>query len=85
MFDYLQDSIEENTLRLIDTRHMLDLVLFILKLQSLVFDGTSRLGEVLAIMLLGGTFYSGLNCLAEILNLSKSGLVEKILMCYRSF
>ena len=61
--EYLRHILEENALRLTDTRHMLDLVPFVLdeerlrikreisgKLLSLVFDGTSRLGEVLAVV-----------------------------------
>ena len=61
--EYLRDILEENALRLTDTRHMLDLVPFVLeeeksrikreisgKFLSLVFDGTSRLGEVLAVV-----------------------------------
>ena len=61
--EYLRDILEENALRLTDTRHMLDLVPFILeeersrikeeiqgKFLSLIFDGMSRLGEVLAIV-----------------------------------
>ena len=53
----------ENGYRLTDPRHMLDLVLFILnqectrirselqgKYLSVVFDGTTRLGEVLAVV-----------------------------------
>lgn len=61
--EYLRDILEENTLRLTDTRHMLDLVPFVLeeeksrikkreisdKFLSLVFDGTSRLGEVVTV------------------------------------
>ena len=56
--------LEEKALRLCDTRHMLDLVPFILdeerarikkeiegKFVSVIFDGTSRLGEVLAVVL----------------------------------
>ena len=56
--------LEENAFRLCDTKHMLDLVPFILgeerarmkreiegKFVSVIFDGTSRLGEVLAIIL----------------------------------
>ena len=55
---------EEKALRLADTRHMLDHIPFILdeeravireeikdKFVSVIFDGTSRLGEVLAIVL----------------------------------
>ena len=62
--EYLRDILEENALRLTDTRHMLDLVPFILEEErsrikeeisgkhlSLVFDGTSRLGEVLAVVI----------------------------------
>ena len=56
--EFLRDILEENALCLTDTRHMLDLVPFILeeersrikeeiqgKCLSLVFDGTSRLGR----------------------------------------
>ena len=62
--EYLQDILEENALRLIDIRHMLDLVPFVLKEEksrikreisgkflSFVFDGTSRLGEILAVVI----------------------------------
>ena len=62
--DILRDILEEKALRLADTRHMLDLIPFILdeerglireeikdKFVSVIFDGTSRLGEVLAIVL----------------------------------
>ena len=61
--EHLRGILEENALRLTDTRHMLDLVPFILeeersrikeeiqgKFLSLVFDGTSRFGEVLTIV-----------------------------------
>ena len=62
--DTLRDLLEENSTRLTDTRQMYDLIPFILeqekqKIQSeikdkhvsIIFDGTSRLGEVLAIIL----------------------------------
>ena len=62
--DVLRDLLEEKATRLTDTRQMYDLIPFILeqekdKIQSeikdkhlsIVFDGTSRLGEVLAIII----------------------------------
>ncbi len=62
--DILRDILEEKAFRLADTRHMLNLIPFILdeeramireeikdKFVSVIFDGTSRLGEVLAIVL----------------------------------
>ena len=62
--DTLRDLLEENSTRLTDTRQMYDLIPFIFeqekqKIQSeikdkhvsIIFDGTSRLGEVLAIIL----------------------------------
>lgn len=61
--EYLRDILEENALRLTDNRQMLDLVPFILdeerskiraeikgKYISIIFDGTSRMGEVLAVV-----------------------------------
>lgn len=63
--DILRDILEEKALRLADTRHMLDLIPFILdeeqemireeikgKFVSVIFDGTFRQGEVLAVVLL---------------------------------
>lgn len=62
--DTFRPLLEESAFRLTDTRHMLDLVPFILneekerikkeiegKFISVIFDGTSRLGEVLAVVL----------------------------------
>ena len=62
--DILRDILEEKAFRLADTRHMLDLIPFILgeeraaiqeeikdKYVSVIFDGTSRMGEVLAVIL----------------------------------
>ena len=59
----LQNLLKQNRYRLTDPRHLLDMVPFILKEErthikselqgkylSVVFDGTSRLGEVLAIV-----------------------------------
>ena len=43
MLDILRDILEEKALRLADTTHA--------KFVSVIFDGTSRLGEVLAIVL----------------------------------
>jgi len=58
------ELLEEGGIRLTDTRHMLDMVLFILnqgrdqvkkemegKCMSVIFNGTSRRGEVLAVVL----------------------------------
>ena len=58
-----RDLLEENAYRLTDRRHMFDLVPFILKREeeqiceeiagkhlSVIFDGTSRLGEAMAIV-----------------------------------
>ena len=63
-FFELRALLEENGYRLTDSRHLLDLEPFILKQEkdllrsevkgkklSMVFDGTSRLGEVLAIVI----------------------------------
>lgn len=60
---YFRDILEESAMRLTEQSHMLDLVPFILEQEracikeeikgkhlSIVFDGTSRLGEVLAII-----------------------------------
>ena len=60
---HFRDLLEENALQLHEPRHMLDLIPFILdsekskiktdikdKYVSLIFDGTSRLGEVLAVV-----------------------------------
>ena len=59
----LRALFEENGYRLTDSRHLLDLVPFILKQEkdilrsevkgklSTVFDGTSRIGEVLAVVI----------------------------------
>jgi len=60
----LRALFEENGYRLTDSRHLLDLVPFILKQEkdilrsevkgeklSMAFDGTSRLGEVLAVVI----------------------------------
>ena len=62
--DIFRPLLEENAFRLTGTRHMLDLVPFILneekarirkeiegKFIAVIFDGTSRLGEVLAVVL----------------------------------
>ena len=61
---HFRELLEEGAYRLTDTRHMLDMVPFILneekarvkkeiegKCMSLIFDGTSRLGEVLVMVL----------------------------------
>ena len=61
---FFRELLEEGAFRLTDTRHMLDMVPFILSEEqervkqeisgryvSVVFDGTTRLGEVLAIIL----------------------------------
>ena len=61
--DSFRDLLEENAYRLTDRRHMFDLVPFVLKREeeqickeiagkhlSVVFDGTSRLGEAMAIL-----------------------------------
>ena len=61
--DSFRDILEENAYRLTDRRHMFDLVPFILKEEearikndiagkhlSVIFDGTSRLGEALAVI-----------------------------------
>ena len=61
---HFRDILEENALRLTDSSHMLDLIPFILeqekskikdeikgKFISIIFDGTSRLGEVLAVVI----------------------------------
>ena len=58
-----RELLEENALRLTDRRHMSDIILFILaqeqaqikekisgKPLSIIFDGTSRLGEALAVV-----------------------------------
>lgn len=61
--DIFRELLEENAFRQTDSRHMLDYVPYILaeekvaikeiegKFVSVVFDGTSRLGEVLAVVL----------------------------------
>ena len=62
--DDLRDIFEEKALRLADARHMVDFIPFILKeeqetireemkdkLVSVIYDGTTRLGEVSAIIL----------------------------------
>ena len=59
----LRNLLEQNGYRLTDARHLLDMVPFILREErtcirseiqgrylSVVFDGTSRLGEVLAVV-----------------------------------
>ena len=61
---HFRDRLEVNALRLTDSSHMLDLIPFILeqekskikdeikgKFVSIIFDGTSRLGEVLAVVI----------------------------------
>ena len=61
---YFRDLLEENAFRLTDRRHMSDLIPFILeeeqarikneiagKAVSVIYDGTTRLGEALAIVL----------------------------------
>ncbi len=61
--EYFRDILEENAMRLTDRSHMLQLVPFVLEQEksllkeeikgkhlSIIFDGTSRLGEVLAIV-----------------------------------
>ena len=62
--DTLRDLLEESATRLTDTRHMYELIPFILdqekaqiqseirdKYISIIYDGTSRLGEVLAVII----------------------------------
>uniref|UniRef100_A0A1X7V442 DUF4371 domain-containing protein n=1 Tax=Amphimedon queenslandica TaxID=400682 RepID=A0A1X7V442_AMPQE len=62
--DTLRDLLEEKATRLTDTRHMYDLIPFVLDMEkdeirseikdknvSIVFDGTRRLGEVLAVII----------------------------------
>ena len=62
--EYFRDLLEENTLRSTERCHMLDLVPFVLeeekslikeeiknKDMSIIYDGTTRLGEVLAIVI----------------------------------
>lgn len=62
--EYFRELLEENATRLVDKRYLLDLVPFILKEElacirqeiadkpvSLIFDGTSRLGEVMVVVL----------------------------------
>ena len=62
--EYFRELHEENAFRLVDKRYLLDLVPFILKeeqalirqeiadkLVSMIFDGTSRLGEVMVVVL----------------------------------
>ena len=59
----LRDLLEENSFRLTDSRHMMDMMPFILEEQharvkdeiqgkdiSIIFDGTTRLGEVLVVV-----------------------------------
>ena len=61
--EHFRDILEENALRLTDRTHMLELIPFVLdeekthikeeikgKYLSIIYDGTSRLGEVLAIV-----------------------------------
>ena len=63
-YEHFRELLEENALRLTDRRHMTDLIPFVLseeqqrimqeissKCVSAIFDGTSRLGEALAIVL----------------------------------
>ena len=63
-YEHFRDLLEENALRLSDRRHMSDLIPFVLKEEqqrikqeisskyvSVIFDGTSRLGEALAVVL----------------------------------
>ena len=60
----LRELLEENSFRLTDSRHMVDMIPFVLQEQhtwvrneiqgkdvSLIFDGTTRLGEVLVVIL----------------------------------
>ena len=62
--EYFRELFEENAFRLVDKRYLLDLVPFILKEEqacirqeiadkpvSVIFDGTSRLGEVMVVVL----------------------------------
>ena len=62
--EYFRDLLEENAQRLTERSHMLDLVPFVLeeekslikeeiknKDMSIIYDGTTRLGEVLAIVI----------------------------------
>uniref|UniRef100_A0A1X7U381 DUF4371 domain-containing protein n=1 Tax=Amphimedon queenslandica TaxID=400682 RepID=A0A1X7U381_AMPQE len=61
---YFRELLEESAYRLVDKRHLLDIIPFILKEEkaqikkeiedkfvSVIFDGTSRLGEVLVVLL----------------------------------
>lgn len=61
---YFRELLEENAYRLVDKRHLLEIIPFILKEEkaqikkeiedkfvSVLFDGTSRLGEVLVVLL----------------------------------
>ena len=62
--DHFRELLEESALRICDRRYMLDLIPFVLKEEqqcvkqeidskcvSVIFDGTSRLGEALAVVL----------------------------------
>ena len=62
--EYFRDLLEENGHKLSDRRHMSDLIPFVLKQEqaclrkeiegkhvAIIFDGTTRLGEVLAVVL----------------------------------
>lgn len=89
--DILKDILEEKALRLADTRHMLDLIPFILdeeqamireeikgKFVSVIFDGTSRLGEVLAVVLRYVEDYEIKQRLVRLETLTKSMTGEEV-------
>ena len=78
--DSFRDILQENAYRLTDRRHMFDLVPFILKEEeanevagkhfSVIFDGTSRLGEVIVRFV--GEEWTLEQCLIRMQMLSKS-------------
>ena len=81
----LRDLLQDNGYRLSDTRHMFDLVPFILqkersrlrediqgKCVSVIFDGTTRLGEVLAVVVRYVSDWTIRQCLVRLKFLMKS-------------
>lgn len=91
-FDHFCELLKENALRLNDRRHMSDLIPFALKKEqntikeevgtefvSVIFDGTSRLGEALAVVLrFVGVDWTIEQCLVHVQLFAKSFLGEEI-------
>ena len=93
--DAFRDLLEENSFRLTDRRHMCDLIPFIIiqekadikpkivgKPVSVVFDGTTRLGEAMAIVIrFVDNSFAITQCLIRFQLLTKSMTEKKLRWC----